>query len=165
MQNLELHIGSLIRWVSLDMLQIFVQQTWSKGRSITSRGNLPFGGSHPPRLPRGNKCLPCESLLIPVQLGVSLQTFCIQEIQRNVCKVFLFFCSSSKLLHKFQNRIIWQPLTAENIKFFSYRKKNLVPLDIHIFYHLDIIKPKGKTSNSLFVLPALICLWFPLHYA
>lgn len=164
MQNLELHIGSLIQWVSLDMLRIFVQQARTKGRSISSSGNLPFGGSHPPRLLRGKKCLPCDSLLIPVQLGVSLKTSCIKEIQRNVCKSFSFFCNSSKILHKFQNRISWQPLTAKNIKFFSYRKKK-VPLDVHIFHHLDIIKPKGKTSNSLFVLPALICLLFPLCYA
>lgn len=90
MQNLELHIGSSIQWVSLDMLQIFVQQARTKARSIASRGNLPFGGGYLPRLPRGNKCLPCDSLLIPMQLGVSLQTSCIKEIQRNVSKVFHF---------------------------------------------------------------------------
>lgn len=73
-KSLDAKLGTVCRqFDSVDFLKfsssVFLQNARTKARSITSRENLPFGGSHPPRTALGNNRLPCNSLLKPMQLG------------------------------------------------------------------------------------------------
>lgn len=77
----------------------------------------------------------------------------------------MFIFNSSTILHKFQNRVTWQSVTSQNIIYFlTLKKKNKVPLDIHIFFIiLTLWNPKERL-----VIPFLYCQhWsaFDFHIA